>query len=106
VNQALEVVRPHRLRYGGDWPFALLAADSYTQIWVGIRDCLDGLDPEALWAVLGGTARRVYGLPASDEIVRERPQEGSQVQPCRAHPEGCSGRVRGAVYRLECDSHA
>jgi hypothetical protein len=52
-----EVFRPHRLMYGGDWPFALLAADSYTQIWVGIRDCLDGLDPEALWAVLGGTAR-------------------------------------------------
>jgi L-fuconolactonase len=75
VNHALEVFRPHRLRYGGDWPFALLAADSYTQIWVGIRDCLDDLDPEALWAVLGGTARRVYGLPASDEIVRERPQE-------------------------------
>jgi hypothetical protein len=35
------------------------------------------LDPEALWAVLGGTARRVYGLPASDETVRKRPQEGS-----------------------------
>jgi hypothetical protein len=40
-------------------------------------DCLDDLDPEALWAVLGGTARRVYGLPASDEVIRERPQEGS-----------------------------
>jgi L-fuconolactonase len=75
VDYALEVFRPHRLMYGGDWPFALLAADSYTQIWDGIRDCLDGLDPEALWAVLGGTARRVYGLPAADEVVRERPQE-------------------------------
>ena len=75
VDYALEVFGPHRLMYGGDWPFALLAADSYTQIWAGIRDCLDGLDPEALWAVLGGTARRVYGLPAADEVVRERPQE-------------------------------
>jgi hypothetical protein len=51
--------------YGGDWPFALLA-DFYSQIWAGIRGCLDGLDPEALWALLGGT-RRVYGLPAGDE---------------------------------------
>jgi hypothetical protein len=40
------------------------AADSYTQIWAGIRGCLDGLNPEQLRAVLGGTARRVYGLPA------------------------------------------
>ena len=75
VDHALEVFGPHRLMYGGDWPFALLAADSYTQIWAGIRDCLDGLDAAALWAVLGGTARRVYGLPAADEVVRERPQE-------------------------------
>ena len=74
VDHALEVFGPHRLMYGGDWPFALLAAGSYTQIWAGIRECLDTLEPEALWAVLGGTARRVYGLPASDRRVRERPQ--------------------------------
>jgi L-fuconolactonase len=65
VDHALEVFGPHRLMYGGDWPFALLAADSYTQIWAGIRDCLDGLDPAALWSVLGGTARRVYSLGGS-----------------------------------------
>jgi L-fuconolactonase len=67
VDHALEAFGPYRLMYGGDWPFALLAADSYTQIWAGIRGCLDGLDPAALWAVLGGTARRVYGLPDGDE---------------------------------------
>ena len=67
VDHALEVFGPYRLMYGGDWPFALLAADSYTQIWAGIRGCLDGLDPAALWAVLGGTARRVYGLADGDE---------------------------------------
>jgi L-fuconolactonase len=64
VDHALEVFGPYRLLYGGDWPFALLAADSYTQIWAGIRGCLDGLNPEQLRAVLGDTARRVYGLPA------------------------------------------
>ena len=68
VEHALEVFGPHRLLYGGDWPFALLAADSYTQVWTGIRGCLDGLDPEALRAVLGGTARRVYGLPVTDRV--------------------------------------
>jgi L-fuconolactonase len=62
IDHALEVFGPHRLLYGGDWPFALLAAASYTQIWAGIRGCLDGLDPAALRAVFGGTARRVYGL--------------------------------------------
>jgi L-fuconolactonase len=78
VDHALEVFGPHRLMYGGDWPFALLAAGSYTQIWAGIRECLDTLGPEALWAVLGGTARRVYGLPARDRRVRERPQEAGR----------------------------
>jgi L-fuconolactonase len=36
VDHALDVFGPHRLLYGGDWPFALLAADSYTQIWATI----------------------------------------------------------------------
>ena len=49
--------------YGGDWPFALLAADSYGQIWHELRRCLDGLDGDARRAVLGATARRVYRLP-------------------------------------------
>jgi L-fuconolactonase len=75
IDHALKVFGPHRLLYGGDWPFALLAADSYTQIWTGIRGCLNGLDPEALRAVLSDTARRVYGLPDGDEMVRERPPE-------------------------------
>jgi L-fuconolactonase len=64
VDHGVEVFGPNRLLYGGDWPFALLAADSYSQIWTGIRACLDGLGPESLRAVLGGTARRVYRLPA------------------------------------------
>jgi hypothetical protein len=53
------------IRARGWQPWADLiaaAADSYTQIWAGIRDCLNDLDAAALWAVLGGTARRVYGI--------------------------------------------
>ena len=60
VDHALEVFGPDRLMYGGDWPFALLAADSYARIHAelvatlpaGVRD-----------AVLGGTAERVYLAP-------------------------------------------
>ena len=33
VDHALDVFGPERTMYGGDWPFALLAADSYTEIW-------------------------------------------------------------------------
>ena len=33
VDHALDVFGPERTMYGGDWPFALLAAGSYTEIW-------------------------------------------------------------------------
>jgi L-fuconolactonase len=62
VDHALEVFGPDRLMYGGDWPFALLAATSYTRIWSTLRGCLNHLDAAALEAVLARTARRVYGL--------------------------------------------
>jgi L-fuconolactonase len=62
VDHALEVFGPDRTMYGGDWPYALLAATSYTQIWSDLRGCLDHLDPSAQRAVLATTARRVYRL--------------------------------------------
>ncbi|HEX6656883.1 MAG TPA: amidohydrolase family protein [Ilumatobacter sp.] len=62
VDHALAVFGPDRMMYGGDWPFALLAATSYTHIWSGLRSCLDRLDPSGLRAVLSTTAQRVYGL--------------------------------------------
>ncbi len=66
VEHALRVFESDRLMYGGDWPFALQAAESYGRIWRGIRLCLDGLTTSDLGQVLSGTARRVYGLrPAS-----------------------------------------
>lgn len=64
VDHALALFGPDRLMYGGDWPFALLAADSYTQVWEGLRHCLAGLDDTAAEAVWAGTARRTYRLPA------------------------------------------
>jgi L-fuconolactonase len=62
VDHALEVFGPRRMMFGGDWPFALLAADSYRQIVEPLLACLHGLDGEARDAVLAGTARRVYRL--------------------------------------------
>jgi L-fuconolactonase len=62
VEHALDVFGPHRIMYGGDWPFALLAADSYTEIWNGLRGSIDQLDAASRRAVLSGTARHVYGL--------------------------------------------
>lgn len=62
VEHALAVFGPDRLLYGGDWPFALLAAESYSQVWHGVRDCLDRLPAADLEQVLCGTARRAYRL--------------------------------------------
>jgi L-fuconolactonase len=62
VDHALDVFGPQRMMYGGDWPFALLSADSYTEIWRDLRACLDGLDSADRRAVLADTATRVYGL--------------------------------------------
>jgi L-fuconolactonase len=62
VEHALDVFGPNRTMYGGDWPFALLAADSYAEIWHDLRACLDGLGAVELHEVLVGTAHRVYRL--------------------------------------------
>jgi L-fuconolactonase len=63
VDHALGCFGPTRMMYGGDWPFALLAADSYGEIWRGLRPCLDGLTAAERREVLSETARRVYRLP-------------------------------------------
>jgi L-fuconolactonase len=62
VDHALEVFGPERLMYGGDWPFALLAADSYAQIHAGLTGTLRALSADERAQVLGGTAQRTYRL--------------------------------------------
>jgi L-fuconolactonase len=62
VDHALGLFGPERTMYGGDWPFALLAANSYTEIWRDLRACLNSLDHAERHAILAGTAQRVYRL--------------------------------------------
>jgi L-fuconolactonase len=62
VDHALDCFGPDRMMYGGDWPFALLGASSYTQVWEALRGTIDALSNEELDQVLSGTARRTYGL--------------------------------------------
>lgn len=64
VDHALECFGPARMMYGGDWPFALLAASSYTQIWEGLHPTLAQLSVDEREQVLSTTARRTYRLAA------------------------------------------
>jgi L-fuconolactonase len=65
VDHALDVFGPRRLMFGGDWPFARLAATSYTQVHRGLVGTLAHLDDEQRAAVMGATAVRVYRLAGS-----------------------------------------
>lgn len=63
VEHALDVFGPDRVLYGGDWPFALLAAADYAAIWSGINECLDDLSEAERNAVLHDNAVAAYELP-------------------------------------------
>ncbi len=65
VDHTLKLFGPQRLMYGGDWPFALLASRNYRQVWDGIQGTIELLEDEDRRALLGDTARRVYGLADS-----------------------------------------
>ncbi len=62
VEDALEILGPDRLLYGGDWPIAVLAG-GYARTWDAMSDILAPLTSDERAAILGGTAQRVYALP-------------------------------------------
>jgi L-fuconolactonase len=64
VEHACSVFGPTRLMYGGDWPFARLAARSYEEVWNALLATVTALPEADRLAILGDTARRVYRLPA------------------------------------------
>lgn len=73
VRHALDVFGTSRVMYGGDWPFALLAADDYAQIWNGIDGCLGELEPAERAAVLHDNAVAAYGLQTDPTLTAPPP---------------------------------
>jgi L-fuconolactonase len=61
VDAALECFGPSRLMYGSDWPVCELAG-SYAQIHAALAELIARLSPAEQAEIMGGTARRFYGL--------------------------------------------
>jgi L-fuconolactonase len=63
VARALEVFGADRLMFGGDWPISILSG-GYQRVWEGLSAIFDQLDREERRLILGGTAKRFYGIDA------------------------------------------
>jgi L-fuconolactonase len=61
LEAALDAFGPERLMFGSDWPVCLLAAE-YADVAGIVSDFLGRLSAAEQEAILGGTARRFYGL--------------------------------------------
>lgn len=61
ADVVLEAFGPGRVLFGSDWPVCLLAA-SYDQVVALTEELVSGLAAGERDAVLGGTARAVYGI--------------------------------------------
>src|SRR5262245_43065204 len=60
-DHALDLFSPDRVMAASNWPVILLGA-SYAEAWNGITELVGGLSADERRAVLGTTAKRVYGL--------------------------------------------
>jgi L-fuconolactonase len=67
IEHATGLFGPSRVMMGGDWPATLLEG-TYASTWGIVRDTLAALSPSELETVLGGTARRFYGLLPAGEV--------------------------------------
>ncbi len=67
----LEAFGPSRVMFGSDWPVCL-AACSYSRWLTTVRELCAGLSETERERVLGGTARRAYGLEARRRAGRKR----------------------------------
>ncbi len=63
AEAALEAFGPSRVMFGSDWPVCL-AACGYSQWLATVLELCRGLSAAERESVLGGTARRAYGLDA------------------------------------------
>jgi L-fuconolactonase len=76
VDHALERFGPDRVMYGGDWPFALLNAESYRHVADGLFAVVDHLADDERFALFRGTATRVYDLAGAGRTPP--PPDGSR----------------------------
>lgn len=60
-DHVLDLFSPDRVMAASNWPVILLGA-SYAETWNGITDLVEGLSADERRAVLGTTAKRIYGL--------------------------------------------
>jgi L-fuconolactonase len=60
-DHVLDLFSSNRVMAASNWPVILLGA-SYEEAWNGITELLTGLSADERHAVLGGSARRIYGL--------------------------------------------
>jgi L-fuconolactonase len=60
-DHVLDLFSSNRVMAASNWPVILLGA-SYEEAWNGITDLLTGLSVDERHAVLGGSAKRIYGL--------------------------------------------
>ena len=60
-DHVLDLFSPDRVMAASNWPVILLGA-SYAETWDGITALVADLSADERRAVLGGTAKRVYGL--------------------------------------------
>ena len=69
ADQVLARFGPDRVMAASNWPVSLLGG-SYGTIWSGIADIVARFDPAAVPAVMGGTCRRLFRLPAAADTGR------------------------------------
>jgi L-fuconolactonase len=61
ADYVIELFSPDRVMAGSNWPVILLGA-TFQQAWRGIEELIAGLSDKDRHLILGGTARRIYGI--------------------------------------------
>jgi L-fuconolactonase len=82
-DAALELLGPHRLMWGSDWPMTLRTA-GYRGTWEVLSGLIDELTPDEQGTILAGTAGRVYGLGAAPTSTTTATTVAAEEGPCSA----------------------
>lgn len=78
LDTVLDAFGPHRLMFGSDWPVCLVATD-YSSWFNLVTEYIKTLSDAERQAIIGGTARRVYGLdfPNREEPAKQLHERNS-----------------------------